>query len=637
MRTRVLVRVVALGLCGLTVVAVQAIPLPAQATAKKRHCRSGQLPLRGSFHKGKLKVVAGGGAPIIGCLKRPPRGLAARYRGHARLLSNPKFVARPLRRAERGLLRRDHRLGRTLRRSKRLGDRAALAELRNPSLLARAARRTRSGPLPSYSEGGVTATGTGIVIEPDDDEVGSGGEADYTIKGNDGRVETTLRNLDRKAAFAKRCPDADGKVQGDMEFRKLRGKSEVFAGHRRVQSIDERITAKFVGHVNDDAELVDFDIEGEYVIEAKGHEEIAATGKLLYHAPTRVLRGRFAVRGQGGGKIGPSNLSGNAVGPNGWIGGEALANLWLWATTEASFEADDALDLAEEYWRTTFDKITNEEGGQCVRLEFTPSPLRIVAGDTKPIEARVVSKVDGADVAAKHKLGDYGPRGYSNYPPEGSTSPQSATSGPGSPAIFNHTAPDGMDSWATFNDMATSKRGIAVATHFAERLPPVPIAFVGTISGYNHQSGGGATENEDWTGTGLRFDRNPGSPDSSPGYTLTQGTVNWSYSYNSPATGCTASGAATFNAIGGTSAAGISFSGQTKYHGAADYARDGTYTLTCPGGYTATGSKQAFAEWWNSNGNQGYFNDVGPNWKLQGAADDSTGTIHYEWSLDPVF
>jgi hypothetical protein len=636
MRTRVLVRVVALGLCGLTVVAVQATPLAAQASAKKRHCRSGRLPLRGSFHKGKLKVVAGGRAPIIGCLKPPPSGLTARYRGRSRLLANPKFVAPRLRRAEKKLLRRSHLLGRMLRASKRLGDRAALHELRDPSLSAQAARRTRSGELPPYSKDGATATGTGIVIEPDDDEVGSGGEADYTIKASSGRVETTLHNIDRNAGFAKRCPDANGNVKGDMEFREFRGKSEVFVGRRVVQSVDERITANFVGHVNDDAELVDFDIEGEYVMEAKGHEEIAATGKLLYHAPTRVVRGRFAVRGQGGGKIDPSKVSGSAAGPKGWISGQDHINLWLWAQTEASFEADDALDLAEEYWRTTYDKLTGEEGGNCVKLEFTPDPLRIAEGDTKPIEARVVAKADGAEVVAKHKLGDWGPP--ANSLTEGSTSPQSATSAPGTPAIFNHTAPNpASDRWSTFNDMATSKRGVAAATHHAERLPPLPRAFVGTISGYNHQSGGGATENEDWTGTGLRFDRDPGSPDSSPSYTLTQGTVNWSYSYNSPATGCTASGAATFNAIGGTAAAGVDFVGQSQYHGAADYYREGSYTLTCPGGFTGTGTKQAFAEWWNSNGNQGYFNAVGPNWTLHGHADDSTGSLHWEWTLDPVF
>jgi hypothetical protein len=621
-------------MCDLAVVGTQALPLSAQA--RKRHCRSTQGAAPRQLRNGKPKVVGGTRAPIISCVKRPPSRLAARYRGQERLLANPNFVAAKLRRSERSLLRRDHRLGRTLRRADHLGDRASLHALRTPSMLARAARRTRPGPLPPYSEGGVTATGTGLEILPDDDEVGFGGEADYTIKASDGRVDTILRNLDRKAAFAKRCPDAGGKVQGDMEFRQLRGKTEVGFGRKREQTIDEHITAKFVGHVNDDAELVDYDIEGEYVIEGKGHEEIAATGKLLYHAPTQVVRGKFAVQGQGG-RLDASKISGNAVGPKGWIGGQDLGNLWLWAFSEATDEAGRALDLAEEYWRTTYDKITLEEGGNCVRLEFTPNPLRVAAGNTKPVEARVIAKADGAEVAAKHKLGDYGPRGYSNYNPEGSVTPQAATSAPGSPAIFNHTAPNpAPERWATLNDLAISKRGIAVATHFAERPPPTPSAYVGTISGYIHEAApGGGFENEDWTGTGLRFDRDPGSADSSPTYTLTQGSVNWTYS--AAYSGCTASGAATFNPIGGTWAAGISFAGPQQYHGGADYYRTGSYTLMCPPDYTATGDRQAFAAWWSSNANQGYLNDVGPNWKLQGQATDSTGAIHYEWSLDPVF
>ena len=637
MRTRALVGVVAVGLGGLAVLAVPAVPMTFRG-AKSPHCRRGQLPLRGTFSHGKLTVKSGRRAPVVACLKRPPTGLAKRYRAFERLLDDPHFVAARLRREERGLLRRDRRLRGTLRRSEQLGDHASLRALGRSAILPQASRRTRSGALPSYTEGGVTATGTGLEIEPDEDEVGFGGEADYTVRASGDRVETILRNLDRKAAFAKRCPDAKGQVEGDMEFRKLRGKTEVGFGRRRVQTVDERITATFVGHVNDDAQLTDYDIKGEYTIEGKGYEEIAGTGKLLYSAPSQVVRGRFAIRGQGGGPIDASKISGNAVGPKGWIRGDDAGNLWLYATGEAKDEASKALGMAEAYWRTTFDKITQEEGGNCVRLEFTPNPLRIGSGDTKPVEARLFAKADGAEVAGKFAIGDYGPYGYAQYPTEGSTSPQSATSSPGTPAIFNHTAPDpAPERWATMNAQATSKRGIAVAAHFAERPPPAPRAYVGTITGYYRESGGAGTENEDWTASGLRFDRKAGSPDSSPSYELTQGSVDWTYSATYTGTGCTASGSATFNPLGGTAAAGIDFSGPSEYHGAADYYREGTTTLTCPPDYSASGPRQAFPEWWSTNANEGGLSDTGPNWKLEGEATDSSGALHYEWSLTPVF
>jgi hypothetical protein len=165
----------------------------------------------------------------------------------------------------------------------------------------------------------------------------------------------------------------------------------------------------------------------------------------------------------------------------------------------------------------------------------------------------------------------------------------------------------------------------------------VPSAYVGTVTGYHHEAGGGGTENEDWTAGGLRFERKPGSPDSSPSYELTQGTVSWTYSASFPGTGCTGSGSATFNALGGTAAAGIDFVGPSQYHGAADYYREGTTTLSCPPDYEASGPRQAFAEWWSSNANQGGFSQTGPNWKLEGQATDSSGKIHYEWSLTPIF
>ena len=127
--------------------------------------------------------------------------------------------------------------------------------------------------------------------------MGSGGEVDYTVTVNEDRLRTTVRKLEREATFAKRCPDAGGRVKGDYEFRDLLVETRDAMGRRATQSTDVQVTATFEGHVDDDAKLVDYDVEGEFLIEVKGRVEVAGTGKLMMHVPTRVIRGRFSARG----------------------------------------------------------------------------------------------------------------------------------------------------------------------------------------------------------------------------------------------------------------------------------------------------------------------------------------------------
>ena len=81
-----------------------------------------------------------------------------------------------------------------------------IAALRRPSLVVRAARQTESGPLPGGIGSGANVSGKGLRIDPDPDEVGWGGETDYTAVVNEDRLRTTVRKLEREATFAKRCP-----------------------------------------------------------------------------------------------------------------------------------------------------------------------------------------------------------------------------------------------------------------------------------------------------------------------------------------------------------------------------------------------------------------------------------------------
>jgi hypothetical protein len=609
---------------------------PTAGSARAR-CGRGQHEIRGRLRGRRLVVSPGQHTPILACASPPPEGVAAGYRASERLLGDPRLVHRRVRGAHRHLLRAAPALRRSERVAQRAIDRFMLAALRRPAPVARAARHTESGPLPGGTEHGANVTGRGLRIDPAPDEIGEGGETDYTAVVNLDRVRSTTRRLQREATFAKRCPDANGHVKGDYEFRDLLVQANEAVGRRAVESTDVHVNATFEGHVNDDAELVDYDIDGEFVIEVKGRVEIAATGKLMTHAPTRVVRGRFSARGARSGQhssLGETNAS--VVGPKGWIGGDIGWELYFRAQWGADVEISKILDRAEQFWRETENKATGEVGGNCVRLAFSPERLRIAQGDTQPVEVRLISKLDGAEVAAKHQLAD-----VTNAIPEGTTEPSAATSAPGAPAIFRYTSPDpeDPDPWFSFEERATSKRGIAVAYHEAEPIPPAPRAYVGTISGYSHSTTESGIANEDWATADVRFEREPGSPDDLPRYDLVAGHVNWSTASNFPAIDCTSSGAATLNAVGGDLTLGsIDFGSRTQYLGRARYLRQATVTTVCQG-IPITGPGDVFPVWWDSNANQGYFNTVGPNWKLQGESNDAGGGIemHWEWSLTPIF
>ena len=594
--------------------------------ADRTHCRPGQHAIRGKLRGHTLVVSPGQHAPILACASPPPAGVGAEYRASERLLRDPRLVHPRMRAASRRLLRAAPGLRRSARVAHRVGDRFMIASLRRPSPAIRAARHTESGPLPGGIAHGANVSGKGLRIDPDPDEVGWGGETDYTAVVDQDRLGTTVRKLEREATFAKRCPDANGHVKGDYEFRDLQVQTNEAVGRRVIASTDVNVTATFEGHVNDDAKLVDYDVEGEFVVEARGRVEVAATGKLMTHVPTRVVRGRFSARGAQWGNA-------SVVGPTGWIGGDIGWNLYFSAHWRADSEITKVLDRAEEFWRATVNKETNEVGGNCVRLTFSPERLRIAPGDTQPVEVRLVSKVDGSEVAAKHQLAD-----VTNYIPEGTTQPNSATGAPGAPAIFQYTSPDpeDPDPWVTFEERATSKRGIAIAYHEAEPLPPAPRAYVGTISGYYHVSSEQGTSAEDWAATDVRFERVPGTSDNAPRYDLVAGHVNWSTASTISSIGCTASGAATFDVIGGGALGDITFGSRTQWVGRALYFRQGTVTATCQG-QTTTFPGDVWKEWWDSNANQGYVNTVGPNWKLEGSSDDAATGLHWEWSLTPIF
>ena len=602
------------------------LALCGNADSARTHCGRGQQAIRGNVHGRTLVVSPGRHAPILACASPPPRGIAAEYRASQRLLREHRLVHPRMRSAERRLVRAAPRLRRSGRVANGVANRFMIAALRRPSVVARAARQTESGPLPGGIASGANVTGKGLRIDPDPDEVGSGGEVDYTVTVNEDRLRTTVRKLEREATFAKRCPDAGGRVKGDYEFRDLLVETRDAMGRRATQSTDVQVTATFEGHVDDDAKLVDYDVEGEFLIEVKGRVEVAGTGKLMMHVPTRVIRGRFSARGAQWGNA-------SVVGPKGWISGDIGWELYFRAHWRADQKISNVLDRAEQFWRGTENKETAETGGNCVRLTFSPDRLRIGPGDTMPVEARLVSKVDGAEVAAKHQLAD-----VTEFSPEGTTDPSSATSAPGAPAIFQYTAPDPEDPdwWVTLEERATSKRGIAIAHHEAEPLPPVPRAYVGTISGSYQTSSESGTATEDWATTDVRFEREPGSPDEAPRYDLVAGHVNWSTQSSIPSIGCTSSGAATFDAIGGFATGSIHFGTRTQWVGRAVYLRQGTVTTTCQGN-TTTGQGDAYLEWWDSNANQGYLNTVGPNWTLEGKSDDAVHGLHWAWSLTPIF
>jgi len=358
---------------------------------------------------------------------------------------------------------------------------AAVAELAlQTPVSAAGARRGGPGASSSRSEAGPTISqevdlgkgksgqASGQIVTPGADEVGSGikVKAELAIDGEKLakklRGKASLRQGYSESAFVDRCPDPGGIVTGTYEFAYNQGVTAEAGGQREIADVQMTMTSKVQATVLDDARIKDYGYTSELVVEITGRREIAATGKLLEHIPTRVYRGTFSTSGLDPRKDHDWEQSA-AAGQGKWRGpkGEGLvtqsesammARLWVLNASITERGVSKKLLEAEKGWY---------EDGTCVKLDFEPDPLVVEPGAGAPVDVILLAKADGGDIPASMQATAI----------SGSVSPAQANSAATlGVATFTFTAPPEFSStpFESFSVEALSKRGRAVATATAQ-------------------------------------------------------------------------------------------------------------------------------------------------------------------------
>jgi hypothetical protein len=452
--------------------AVVAMLFAPAADAAGKRCRRGEIAVHGIVRGDRIDLRAGRG-PVIACM-RPPRAATdarAEYRAAMSMMRDQRLYAPALRRFVRRL------------RHPRAADAAFdKALLRGLAPAARAARVRKDLGSGTIEVDGIRMTGKGWEILPDPDELPIPERRGYDVEGDyqEGGVTGHKHKLFYVGSFAKRCPDANGASAGDYEKHAFEEVGRDVEGARNLRvflSTDLLTTARFEGHVGDDARLKDFDIEIRFAFEIKGRLEIASTGKQIGRSPTQVYRGFVSVKGlkPDGTGIAEAVRTGrgrfDARGPKGSDGLAALASLLIVAQSEAIDAAANRLHEAEQWWYgdEAAHLPESRQPGNCVELALDPESLELGEGETRPVDVRLRAK-DGAEVAATHRVT---PDEWTH----GKVTPDSATGTPGTPARFDYTAPsprpfDDDDPFTALKLETTSKRGRARGSIDA-RIPRV--------------------------------------------------------------------------------------------------------------------------------------------------------------------
>ena len=499
-------------ICGIAVVlAAVLVSVPvAEAKGKKpRVCKKGQITvvLKGRTFKVVKKAPKRG---RVVCVKRarPPASKAKAVAAAGRLLRSKPLRPKYLRKLER-------RPG--IRRLRRLLPRlGALVEGRAP--VARASRETYTSrdDISDKFGGGVKAETTIKLEAADADEVGGYGEGEGEISVSKGGEAAAMRKGFGDGGFAKRCPDAQGRVAASVKWKKSEGGSSKIGGVDIRGDLSMSFETKIEGRVGDDGRLKDFTYKGTAATEVKGH---GPDGRYV----VKVYRLAFS-----GGPIGRDfNFEGpdaarwwqsrdaRGWGPRGdnLDAGELkhLRALWTLADGLSIINGKARLLEAEKAW---FDRA------ECVEVRFNPASGRAAPGGTVEGDAAAYSKLDGAHIAGSAITLTTCPNSH------GTVSPTSGSSS------LHFTLTDSGHDWGRgrFGCVAgesVSRRGRGIGSvSYTVPNPRVPLFDIKVDFTATYNCGGGATVTMDrYTLTGSVNRRDPDNEGGAVG----DGTVSGTY------------------------------------------------------------------------------------------------------------
>ena len=243
--------------------------------------------------------------------------------------------------------------------------------------------------------------------------------------------------------YAKKCPTAEGVVDGDYEFSLVVHQTINDSGTVRTVFYARRIHATMKGQVGDDARLQSVDLDATLGIGRGGTD-----------VPTLFARQRLQVRfipdRQAAGL--PSQFSNWSVSEwsselVGATESDSINTLLLAVTV---FSGPIYL-TAEGQWTTS---------NTCAEITFTPATKtkKLGPNESVGVKTELRTKKEQAVVPAKFKEAREQPRERN-----GTVSPREAASQPGAPATFTYQAPATRVKHSGFRVGAVSRAGVAQA------------------------------------------------------------------------------------------------------------------------------------------------------------------------------
>jgi hypothetical protein len=251
------------------------------------------------------------------------------------------------------------------------------------------------------------------------------------------RTHFTLIN----GGYAKKCPTADGIVEGDYEFSLVVHQTINDSGTVRTVYNARRVHATLKGQVGDDAKLQYVDLDATLGIGRGGTDRPTLFSRQRQHI-------RFVPDRQAAGL--PSQFSNWSVSEwsselVGSTESDAIGMLLLAVTV---FSGPMYLD-AEVAW---------SHENTCVEVTFTPATKTHKRGpnESVPVKTELRTKKEQAVVPAKFKEAKERPREGN-----GNVSPRQAESQPGAPATFTYKAPATRVRHSGFRVGVVSRAGVA--------------------------------------------------------------------------------------------------------------------------------------------------------------------------------
>ena len=243
--------------------------------------------------------------------------------------------------------------------------------------------------------------------------------------------------------YAKKCPTAEGVVEGDYEFSLVVDQTINYSETIRTEYHARSIHATLKGRVGDDAKLQYVDLDASLVI-----------GRGGTNAPTSFAHQRQQVRFVPDRRSGglPSQFSNWSVSE--WdsaLAGAAQSNAMITLLLVVTLFSGPIYLDAEGQWTTP---------NTCVEITFKPATKtkKLGPNESVPVKTELRTKKEQAVVPAKFKEAKERPREGN-----GNVSPREAESQPDAPATFTYKAPATRVKHSGFWVGAVSRAGVAQA------------------------------------------------------------------------------------------------------------------------------------------------------------------------------